>query len=133
SYIGATHDAAAGLYRRLSQPQPFSDGTPARYGYGLAHEEVGGVAVTGHGGALRGFRLQRLYAPSERLSVVVLLNHEADAHEAGRVILRAALGKAEDPAPAEPADRAWNGHYLDKANGLLLTVAAGDEALEAHY
>lgn len=132
-YIDATRDDAAGLYRRLSQPQAFSDGTPARYGYGLAHEEVGGVAVTGHGGALRGFRLQRLYAPSERLSVVVLLNHEADAHEAARVLLRAALGREEEPGATGPADAAWNGRYLDKANGLLLTVAVQDETLEAHY
>jgi D-aminopeptidase len=132
-YIDATRDDAAGLYRRLSQPQAFSDGAPSRYGYGLAHEQVGGVAVTGHGGALRGFRLQRLHAPSKRLSVVVLLNHEADAHEAARALLRAALGREEEPAAIDPADRAWNGRYLDKANGLLLTVATEDEALKARY
>ena len=50
----------AGLYRRLSAPPRFADGTPARYGYGLVHETVAGLEATGHGGALRGFRLQRL-------------------------------------------------------------------------
>src|SRR5690606_2544131 len=89
-HIDATRDDAEGLYRRLSQPQSFSDGTAARYGYGLVHEKVDAVAVTGHGGALRGFRLQRMHAASERLSVVVLFNHEADAHEAARMVLQAA-------------------------------------------
>lgn len=132
-YIDATRDDVEGLYRRLSRPQTFSDGTPARYGYGLSHETVDGVAVTGHGGALRGFRLQRMHAASKRLSVVVLLNHEADSHEAARMLLRAALGHDETPASAGPADPAWNGHYLDKANGLLLSVKADGAMLDAHY
>ncbi len=132
-YIDATRNNAEGLYRRLSQPQTFSDGTPARYGYGLSHETVDGVAVSGHGGALRGFRLQRMHAASKRLSVVVLLNHEADSHEAARMLLRAALGHDETPASADTADEGWNGHYLDRANGLLLGVKADGAMLDAHY
>ncbi|MBN9073351.1 MAG: D-aminopeptidase [Rhizobiales bacterium] len=132
-HIDAARDDADGLYRRLSRPQTFSDGTSARYGYGLSHETVDGVAVTGHGGALRGFRLHRMHAASERLSVVVLLNHEADSHEAARMLLRAALGHGETPAPAGVADPAWNGHYLDKANGLLLSVTADGAMLDVRY
>jgi D-aminopeptidase len=133
-YIDATRDDANGLYRRMAQPQTFSDGTSARYGYGLSHEEVNGVAVTGHGGALRGFRMRRLYAPSRRLSAVVLLNHEADAHAAARMLLSAALGhEAEEPAPVGIADPAWNGRYLDKANGLLLSIKANGGTVDARY
>jgi len=132
-HIDATRDDAEGLYRRLSRPQAFDDGTPARYGYGLSHETVGGVAVTGHGGALRGFRLHRMHAASKRLSVVVLLNHEADAHAAARTLLGAALGHEDAPSPAMSADPAWNGRYLDRTNGLLLSVKADGATLDAHY
>ncbi|CAH2407494.1 D-aminopeptidase [Mesorhizobium escarrei] len=132
-HIDDTRDEDDGLYRRLSLPQTFSDGAPARYGYGLAHETVDGVAVTGHGGALRGFRLQRMHAASKRLSVVVLLNHEADAHGAARMVLRAVLGHDEIPASDHPADPTWNGHYLDKTNGLLLSVKMDGAMLDAHY
>ena len=132
-YIDATRDDAEGLYRRLSRPQTFNDGTAARYGFGLSHETVDGIAVTGHGGALRGFRLQRMHAASKRLSVVVLLNHEADSHEAARMLLRAALGHHELPASTVTADPAWDGHYLDKANGLLLSMKADGSMLDARY
>lgn len=132
-HIDATRDDAEGLYRRLSKPQSFSDGTAARYGYGLVHEKVEAVAVTGHGGALRGFRLQRMHAASERLSVVVLFNHEADAHEAARMVLQAALGHDDEPASISPADPAWNGTYLDRTNGLLLRVKTDGTMLDAHY
>lgn len=133
-HIDATREDADGLYRRLSRPQAFADGSPARYGYGLAHEEVAGVAMTGHGGALRGFRARRLHAASRRLSAVVMLNHEADAHEAARMLMRAALGvEGEAPAPAGRADAEWNGSYLDEANGLLLTIEADGGTLVARY
>ena len=132
-HIDATRDDADGLYRRLSQPQTFCDGTSAHYGFGLSHDQVDGVAVTGHGGALRGFRLQRLHAASKRLSVVVLLNHEADAHAAARMLLRAALGHDETPAPVGIADPSWNGRYLDKANGLLLSIKANGGTVDARY
>ena len=46
-HIDATRDDADGLYRRLSAPPRFADGTPARYGYGLVHETVAGLEATG--------------------------------------------------------------------------------------
>lgn len=132
-YIDTTRDDPVGLYRRLSEPQTFSDGKPASYGFGLVHERIGDVALTGHGGALRGFRLQRLYAPSLRLSVVVLFNHEADAHEAANMVMRAALAQPEAPTGNQPIDPSWTGDYLDKANGLLLKVSASGSGLNARY
>lgn len=132
-FIDATREDAQGLYRRLSGPPRFRDGAPAAYGFGLAHEELGGVHITGHGGALRGFRLQRLHAASRRVSVVVLLNHEADVHAAALSLMRAALGLGEEPAPGRAVDPAWAGSYLDRDNGLLLTVAAQGGEIEARY
>ena len=68
-------DDPAALYRRLSAQVTFADGNPASYGFGLGRSTEFGRPVTGHGGALRGWRSHRMYVPSERVSVVVLFNH----------------------------------------------------------
>lgn len=130
AHIDATRDDAEGLYRRLSSPPVYGDGTPATYGYGLSHETVAGRAVTGHGGALRGFRAQRFHMPSERLSVVVMFNHEASAHEAAEVLLRAALGHAPQKGRKPEG---WAGQWLDPESGLLLRVSEDAEGLELRF
>lgn len=123
-FIDATREDADGLYRRLAAPHTYADGRPAHYGFGLAHDTIGDTAITGHGGALRGFRSRRLYAPSERLSVVVMFNHEADAHAAATMLMKTALGH-QDPVVASGS---WNAHasgaYLDPETGLALVARA---------
>lgn len=128
-FIDATRDDDGGLYNRISAPQTFSDGTPARYGYGLARETIGDAVVTGHGGALRGFRCRRLHAASERLSVVVMFNHEADAHVAAQVLMKAALGVPDTKAAGVKPDAGWTGKYMEPATGLVLDVEARDDHL----
>lgn len=127
-FIDATYQDADGLYRRLSARPAFADGTVASYGFGLAHMESDGVAVTGHGGALRGWRSQRLHAAKERLSVVVLFNHSANAQEAARRVLRAALGQKEPAKPAHAYDEKWTGAYHDPETDLVLDIAASNGA-----
>lgn len=122
-FIDATRDDAQGLYRRLSVKPSFADGAPAHYGFGLAHFESEGVTLTGHGGALRGWRAQRLHAASERLSVVVLFNHEAFARAAALEVLRAALGQTPPTKPRLPYDAAWTGAYHDPDTDLLLDIS----------
>ncbi|KAJ6108849.1 hypothetical protein N7512_008686 [Penicillium capsulatum] len=78
-------------YRVAIQPHTFTDGTVAHYHYGLGHEDVDGIDTVGHGGALRGYRLNRRHVPEERLSVVVLFNHEADSSDAVNNIVRGIL------------------------------------------
>ena len=131
-FIDATRHEGHGLYRRLSAPQSFKDGSPSHYGFGLVHETSGGVPLTGHGGALRGFRLQRLHAPSSRLSVVVLLNHEADAHGAALSVMNAGLGHVNEPAgESHPTD--WPGFYMDPATDLVLQIEKANGQLRAKY
>ncbi|MBU1174715.1 MAG: D-aminopeptidase [Alphaproteobacteria bacterium] len=132
-HIDATRDDESGLYRRLSAPQTFSDGRAAPYGFGLAHDRIGSVATTGHGGALRGFRAYRLYAPSERVSVVVLFNHEASAHDAALRLMRAALGLPPDAEPEGAADPGWAGNYLDPETGLLWMLAPDRTGLSSWF
>ncbi|TKA97134.1 D-aminopeptidase [Cereibacter changlensis] len=130
AWIDATRDDEASLYRRLSAPPTYADGTPASYGFGLSHETVAGVRVTGHGGALRGFRAQRFHAAEERLSVVVIFNHEASAHAAAASLLQAALGHA---AATGQRPEGWAGQWLDPVSGLLLRVAEDAEGLTLRF
>ncbi|MDQ0320748.1 D-aminopeptidase [Pararhizobium capsulatum DSM 1112] len=132
-FIDSTRDEANGIYNRISTPQPFSDGTPSRYGYGIAREDVGGIDVTGHGGALRGFRARRLHSASERVSVVVMFNHDADAHAAALSVMKAALGQSDEQPKGSTTDAGWSGSYLDPASGLVVQVTAGPEKIEASF
>ncbi|WP_134680521.1 D-aminopeptidase [Paracoccus ravus] len=119
AWIDATREDETSLYRRISVPPRFADGTPARYGYGLAHVTIGDHAFTGHAGALRGFRAQRLYCRDARISAVVIFNHEADSFAAAAGLLKSALGVAEEPA--SPVPDGWDGQWIGP-NGLLSRV-----------
>ncbi|ABA80856.1 D-aminopeptidase [Rhodobacter sphaeroides] len=130
SWIDATRNDENSIYRRISVPPAYVCGTPASYGFGLSHETVAGVKVTGHGGALRGFRAQRFHAADERLSVVVIFNHEASAHAAASSLLAAALGH-EAPKGARP--EGWAGQWLDPESGLLLRVGEDAEGLTLRF
>lgn len=134
-FIDRSRDDAKGLYRRLSARPNFTDGRQASYGFGLAHMESNGVALTGHGGALRGFRSQRLHAAAERLSVVVLFNHHASAREAAFRVLRAALGQTEPTPKGIAYDPQWTGAYFDPETSLLLDINKGakDGQLSARF
>jgi D-aminopeptidase len=127
-YIDATRDDSGSLYRRLSPPQVFSDGTPSAYGFGLVHARVGGVDTTGHGGTIRGWRVRRIYAPSERLSVVVLFNHHGDAREAAEKLLKAALNYRDSSDTLRNADPTWSGHFIDDMTGLALSLTTSDHS-----
>jgi D-aminopeptidase len=133
-FIDATRDEPDGLYNRISVPPSFVDGSPARYGLGLAHMRIGGIPMTGHGGAIRGWRSQRVHAPSERLSVVVMFNHQESAHPGAEKVMLAALGQDEHTAPSLPDETAWAGHYLDDETKLTLSLTpAGTGRLTARF
>ena len=126
-FIDGTRDDPDGLYRRLSTPVAFADGTPAPYGFGLGRRTERGHALTAHGGALRGWRSHRLHVASERISVVVLFNHMSDAAGAALDLLSAAL---DEDAPARPAPvpfPAWLGAYTEPDTALSVRVEAGPE------
>lgn len=120
AWIDATRDDPASLYCRISAPQTFRDGTPAEYGFGLRHTTVAGKAVTGHGGALRGFRCNRQHCHEARLSVVVMFNHHGDAQGAALRLLRAALGEETPPQTAIAED--WAGQWVGAETGLFARI-----------
>jgi len=121
-HVDSTRDDPQALYSRLSAPAAFADGTLAPYGFGLGRRSEFGRLVTSHGGALRGWRSHRLYVPAERVSVVVLSNHMADARAAAMDLLAAALGE-EPPARTSTAPTpGWAGAYLDPDTQLAARI-----------
>jgi D-aminopeptidase len=126
-HIDASRDDEGSLYRRLSAPVSFADGAGATYGFGLGRGRTLDRAVTGHGGGLRGWRSHRFYAPAERVSVVVMFNHLANAYDAAVDVLAAALD-VEKPAHVSslPAP-AWLGAYVEPQTGLMVRLEAAPE------
>jgi D-aminopeptidase len=132
-HIDATRDDADALYSRLAAPVSFADGASAVYGFGLNCGIELGRAVTGHGGALRGWRSHRMYVPSERVSVIVMFNHLSDAHDAAVDMLAAVLGEERPPpAPALPAPD-WLGAYTEPETGLAVRIDMADRQVRLRF
>ncbi|PWY87387.1 beta-lactamase/transpeptidase-like protein [Aspergillus heteromorphus CBS 117.55] len=124
-YLDRSWDDPGSLYRAIADAPSFKDGTPARYGYGLEHRRVGSVPVIGHGGALRGFRLHRFQAHSERMAVVVMLNHERDAEEvAGHILSEALRLPTPRGSTVQPA-AGWTGTFFDPEARLIAQTRPG--------
>lgn len=109
-------------YRKNSQQPYYLDGSPASYGFGLAHGDVDGIKLIGHGGGLAGFRLFRCYLAESRTSVLIMLNSEGDVDAITGHIVRGIAGKAKDQAPLEQIEVDWTGCYLDEQSLLSVGV-----------
>lgn len=114
------------VYRIMTEPPKYKDGSPAYYAYGLGHGESAEKKWIGHGGALRGFRLERMHVPSEDLSVVVLFNHEADSEAAAESVIRSLFKYQEPTISNESAAAEWRGAFLDHETQLLIQAEPGD-------
>jgi len=132
-HIDATRDDADGLYRRLSVPVDFADGGRAGYGFGLNRGTELGRPVTGHGGALRGWRSHRMYVPSERVSIVVMFNHLSDARAAAVDLLAAVLGENRPPPAAAMPPPDWLSAYTEPETGLATRIDAADGHIRLRY
>jgi D-aminopeptidase len=123
-HIDATRDDATSIYRRLAAPVAFADGTLAPYGFGLGRSTEFGLAMTGHGGALRGWRAHRLHVAAERISVVVMFNHMADAGAAALDLLGAVLGQGRPLPDASLPAPDWLGGFIEPEARLSARVEA---------
>jgi D-aminopeptidase len=124
-FIDRARDDPDSLYTRLSAPVRFADGAPAQYGFGLARQTKWGRAITGHGGALRGWRSHRLHVAADRISVVVMFNHLSDAHAAAMALLAATLGETVETPPGTAPMPPWLGAYVEPETGLSARIQAG--------
>ncbi|KAJ5422329.1 Peptidase S12 aminopeptidase DmpB domain C [Penicillium cf. griseofulvum] len=121
----------AGLVASLTDMIAYEkDGTPARYRYGLSHTDINKVHTIGHGGALRGYRLERLHSPNDRLSVVVMLNSDADAYGPTINILRDLLELPRPELIPRVVDMSWYGVFLDPDTQLSITVLPTNGAID---
>ncbi len=126
-FVDSNRDNAQNWYGLNSKKQQFQDGAPSDYGYGLSHHTVGGVTVVGHGGALRGYRLNRIYAPEARVSVVALLNEEqAKVGAMCDYILERLLGVQDAKLNAVQPNPTFIGSYLDPESDLAVTIGKGE-------
>ncbi|WLU92521.1 D-aminopeptidase [Brucella abortus] len=133
-FIDRTRHDENGLYRRLSSPQTFADGAPAPYGFGLKFEETGGKRLTGHGGALRGWRCQRWHCADERISTIVMFNFEGNASDAALKMMNAALGIPPAKPVRAQANPGWFGSWLNPETGLVLSLEdAGGGRMKARF
>ncbi|MBZ7926531.1 D-aminopeptidase [Ensifer adhaerens] len=130
-HIDATRNDPRSLYNRLSVPVTYADGSPASYGYGLRRDTVGGIKITGHGGGLRGFSSFRLHAADERLSVVVMFNHDTSTFTAATALLNAALGRDAASDTVRPEN--WDGLWLDEEQGLVVRTAQDTTGVKLYY
>jgi D-aminopeptidase len=125
-HIDAGRDNPAALYNRLAAPVVFADGNPATYGFGLGRSTAFGRAVTGHGGALRGWRSHRLHVASERVSIVVLFNHLADAGGAAMDLLGGLLGEIVAGPDLSLTSPTWTGAYIEPETNLSVRIEAAN-------
>jgi D-aminopeptidase len=126
-HIDAARDDETSLYRRLSAPVAFADGAVAGYGFGLGRGKALGHAFTGHGGALRGWRSSRLYVTVDRVSVVVMFNHLANAHAAAMDVLAAVLDVERPPRVSSLPAPTWLGAYVEPQTGLAVRIETAPE------
>lgn len=78
--------------------------------------------MTSHGGGLRGWRSHRLYAPAERISVVVMFNHLANAYDAAIDVLAAALDVKRPARASRRKPPPWLGAYVEPETGLSVRL-----------
>lgn len=133
-FVDATRDDENSLYQRIAVAQPFIDGKKSPYNFGLNVRELAGRRITGHGGALRGWRCQRFYSQADRLSVIVLFNHQSDAYGACLQLMQIALNVVPDPVQTVKVNTGWYGDYLDPVSGLVLSLSeAGEGQMKARF
>ncbi len=130
-HIDETRDEPDSLYNRISGPVTYRNGTLASYGFGLRRDTWRGAKITGHGGGLRGFSSFRLHAAEERVSVVVMFNHDASSFTAATSILDAALGREASNETVRP--EGWDGLWFDDDQGLILRTVQDTAGIKLHY
>lgn len=66
---------AAKSYAEMVTPSKLNDGTPLRYGMGIAvGKDIRGLNFIGHGGGIAGFTSEAVWYPDAQAAIVVLMN-----------------------------------------------------------
>jgi CubicO group peptidase (beta-lactamase class C family) len=113
-------------YAEMTTPSKLNDGTPIRYGMGIAvGTDIRGLKEIGHGGAIDGFVSQTTWYPDAQMAVVVLINSAGPMSPAA---LGSELAGAVLPwTPWAPKTFAgdltpWLGTYTGPSRGRPMTA-----------
>ena len=83
TWVRALHGGkvlSPGSYQEMITPSKLNDGTPLRYGLGVAvGEDSHGLTAIGAGGSTAGFDADARWYPDAQLAVVVMMNSNGDA------------------------------------------------------
>jgi CubicO group peptidase (beta-lactamase class C family) len=138
AWLRALHGGAilrAESYRAMTTGATLADGTPTRYGFGLAMADIAGRPAIAHGGSINGFRSATAYFPSDDVSIVVLLNSGGvDPLDILIQIENALLGPPVDRSQPFPGDlHAYEGDYegLGRGRRSRVTISANGGVLSA--
>jgi hypothetical protein len=113
-------------YAEMTTPSTLNDGTPLRYGMGIAvGKDIRGLNFIGHGGAIAGFTSEATWYPDAKAAVVVLMNSNGNI-DPGAVAgeLAAELLPWTRPTPKQFTDDATPlvGRYKGPSRGREMTV-----------
>lgn len=130
---------AGDVLEQAMTPGALNDGTPLRYGYGLALGAYRGLRTVGHGGVDSGYRAEVLWFPEVDFGVVILANLStikpgALARRVADLCLGERLGgdellDAPEVALGEDELAGLAGLYRDARTGLTRRINYEDDAL----
>lgn len=107
-------------YEKLIAPARLGDGTPLRYGMGLALTNYNGTPIISHGGGIPGFLSDSRYFPEEDLTIVTLVNTTGPVAPAEVSMFAASiiLGEPLEEDQPDPGNLArLAGHYEGSGRG----------------
>ena len=112
-------------YKSAVESLQTENGLHPRYSHGLRYVNINGIPTIGHSGAVRGYRSSRIHAPNDRLSVVVMLNHEVNTATITHEIIQTLLGLKCNSIYGHYPSCEWIGIYLDEGTKLVIEVVRG--------
>ena len=112
-------------YTEMTSPSKLNDGTPLRYGMGIAvGTDQAGLKEIGHGGGISGFVSQASWYPDGKLAIVVLMNSNGPVSPGGLASELARTILPTTPPPPVIAFKAdatpFLGTYSGPARGRVM-------------
>ncbi len=115
------------LTAELATLEPFANGTPNDYAFGLEAGRYRGLDTFGHGGLLPGYRTEIMRVPAADLAVVVIANVDViDPYVMARRVMDVVLEGDPRLAAVPPMPRLtpFVGRWIDEGAGIVLTISA---------
>lgn len=117
---------AQSLIERMLSTEPFNDGKPSDYAFGLMHGSYRGQKTIAHGGGLNGARTQMTRFPDQKFTVICLsnlgsFNPDKIVQQVADIYLADVLGPVEEAA----AGMELSQDVLESRTGLYRCAESG--------